>query len=427
MTNLTFAEKILGKKAGKDVSAGDIVVVSPDIVMSHDNSSAIIQKFKKTGYDKIKYPDRIVIVLDHTVPPATSKYANNHRAIRNFVKEQGIKNFYDINTQGGICHQVVSEKGYAKPGTLILGADSHTTTYGAFGVFSAGIGRSEVAAIWATGEIWLKVPETIKIQVNGKLKEGVYAKDLALYIIGKIGADGALYKSVEFTGETISQLSQSSRMVLSNMAAEMGAKNGYIAPDTKTYKWLKEAGAEDYEPVFADKDAKYENIIQIDANEIPPMIAKPHTVDNTAPVQDVQGIKFHQGLIGTCTNGRLEDLEIAAKILKGKKIHPDVRLLVLPASWSVYREAINKGIINILIDAGAIILNSGCGPCLGAHEGILADGETCLSTANRNFKGRMGNPESFIYLASPATVAASAIKGVITDPREIVGGASQPR
>jgi len=416
----TFVEKILGKKADKDISSGDIVVVSPDIVMSHDNSSAIIQKFKKTGYKSVKYPDRIVIVLDHTVPPATSKYANNHLAIRNFTKEQGIKNFYDINANGGICHQVVSEKGYAKPGTLILGADSHTTTYGAFGVFSAGIGRSEVAAIWATGEIWLKVPETVKIRINGQLKRGVYAKDLALYIIGKIGADGTLYKSVEFSGETISQLSQSSRMVLSNMSAEMGAKNGYIAPDNKTYEWLKNAGAGAYSPIFPDKDAKYENIIEIDASAIAPMVAKPHTVDNTASIQDVEGKKFHQGLIGTCTNGRYEDLEEAAKILKGRKIHPDVRLLVLPASWSVYKETVNKGVINTLIDAGAVILNSGCGPCLGAHEGILADGEVCLSTANRNFKGRMGNPDSFIYLASPATVAASAIKGVITDPRELL-------
>ncbi len=414
----TFSEKILSMKAGEEVRAGDIVTVSPDYVMSHDNSAAIIKTFRKLGVEKIKYPDRAIIILDHTVPPSTETYAQHHKEIREFVKEQGIENFFDMNTSGGICHQVLPEKGFALPGKLILGADSHTTTYGAFGAFSAGIGRSEVAAIWATGEIWLRVPETLKIVIKGKVPKGVYAKDIVLHIIGKIGADGATYMAVEFTGPVVEEMSVASRMVLTNMAAEMGAKNGYVPPDEKTLEWVKPRAKAEFEPIYSDPDAEYKDIIEFDVSNLTPQVAVPHTVDNVKSIEEVEGIEFHQGLLGTCTNGRLEDLEIAAKILSGRKIAKGVRALVFPASWEVYREALRRGIIETLIDAGCIIMNPGCGPCLGAHAGVLAPGEVCLSTANRNFKGRMGSREAEIYLASPATVAASLIEGKITDPRK---------
>ncbi len=414
----TFSEKILSMKAGEEVRAGDIVTVSPDYVMSHDNSAAIIKTFRKLGVEKIKYPDRAIIILDHTVPPSTETYAQHHKEIREFVKEQGIENFFDMNTSGGICHQVLPEKGFALPGKLILGADSHTTTYGAFGAFSAGIGRSEVAAIWATGEIWLRVPETLKIVIKGKVPKGVYAKDIVLHIIGKIGADGATYMAVEFTGPVVEEMSVASRMVLTNMAAEMGAKNGYVPPDEKTLEWVKPRAKTEFEPIYSDPDVEYKDIIEFDVSNLTPQVAVPHTVDNVKSIEEVEGIEFHQGLLGTCTNGRLEDLEIAAKILSGRKIAKGVRALVFPASWEVYREALRRGIIETLIDAGCIIMNPGCGPCLGAHAGVLAPGEVCLSTANRNFKGRMGSREAEIYLASPATVAASLIEGKITDPRK---------
>ena len=419
----TFAEKILSQKSGRDVKAGDIVTVSPDFVMSHDNTAAISLTFKKMGVEKVANPDKIVIVLDHVVPAASEKYAMNHVMIRQFVKEQGIKHFYDVNSDGGICHQVLSEKGYALPGLLILGADSHTTTYGAFGAFSAGIGRSEVAAIWAIDEIWLRVPETMKIVVNGKLPDGVSAKDLILYIIGQIRSDGANYMSIEFEGETIEDLSVSSRMVLSNMSAEAGAKNGFIAPDDKTFEWIRGKEKAKYEVVLPDSDAEYAKTVEFDVSDLEPQVAYPHTVDNVYPISKAveDEIKINQALIGTCTNGRLEDLEAAARILEGRHIHPDVRLLVLPASWEVYRTAMRKGVIDKLIEAGAVILNPGCGPCLGAHEGVLAKGEVAISTSNRNFKGRMGSREAFIYLASPATVAASAIEGKIADPRKYLG------
>ena len=414
----TFVEKVFSRKLGREVKVGDIVVVEPDFVMSHDNTAAISGKFNKTGAKSVKYPERVVIVLDHVVPASQEKYALNHVIIRDFVKKHGIKHFYDVNSEGGICHQVLSEKGYALPGYIIVGADSHTTTYGAFGAFSCGIGRSEVAAIWATGKIWFKVPQSYKIIINGKLPDGVVAKDVILYIIGEIGADGATYKSVEFTGEVVKNMSQASRMVLSNMAAEMGAKNGYIAPDEKTFEWIGDRAKGAYEAIYPDDDAEYEKVLEFDVSDLVPQIAAPHTVDNVYPVSEYEGKKINQVLLGTCTNGRLEDLEAAARVLKGRKIHKDVRFLVLPASWEVYKNALRKGIIETLIDAGAIVLNSGCGPCLGAHEGVLAKGEVALSTSNRNFKGRMGSKEAEIFLVSPLTAAASAIEGKITDPRK---------
>lgn len=411
----TFSEKVLGAKAGKRVVPGEVVSVAPDYYLSHDNSAAIIGEFKKIGLARLAAPEKAVIVLDHIVPAASEEYAKNHKTIREFVAEQNIPNFFDIHC--GVCHQVFSEKGFALPGALVMGSDSHTTTYGAFGAFAAGIGRTEMASIWATDEIWLRVPETLKVELNGKLSPGVSAKDVILKVIGDHGADCANYMAVEFTGGAAKEFSIASRLVLANMAAEMGAKNGYFEPDEKTLEWLKGRARAEFEVVASDPDAIYEAVFSYDVSSIEPQVACPHSVDNVKPVSAVEGNPFHQALIGTCTNGRLEDLEVAARILKGKKIHPRVRALVLPASAEVYVEAVKKGLIAVLAEAGCVILNPGCGPCLGAHQGILAPGEVVLSTSNRNFKGRMGSRDSKIYLASPATVSASALEGKITDPR----------
>ncbi len=420
MKGKTFAQKVLGKRAGKDVVPGEIVTISPDFILSHDNTAAIYLKFKKLGVNRVKDPGKIVIVLDHVVPPSTEQYAKNHQTIREFVKEQGIKHFYDVNTRGGICHQVLSEKGFALPGTIILGADSHTTTYGAFGAFSAGIGRSEVAVLWATDEIWLMVPETIKIEIKGNIPHGVFAKDIMLYIIGQLGADYATYKAVEFSGPVIRNLSIASRMVFSNMAVEMGAKAGYIEPDEKTLEYVSKRAKKEFEVIKSDPDADFEEILEFDISDIEPQVAFPHTVDNVYPVSDASDIKVNQVFIGTCTNGRLEDLEIVRKIVKGKKIKEGVRGLIFPASWEVYFEAMKRNILYDIAEAGFIIMNPGCGPCLGAHQGVMAPGEVTVSTANRNFKGRMGSRDAFIYLASPATAAASALEGKITDPRKFL-------
>jgi len=414
----TFSEKVLGLKAGKEVRAGEVVTVSPDTILSHDNSAAIIKEFQKLGIDRVRNPEKIVIVLDHVVPAASEKHAQNHKTIRDFVAEQGIPNFFDVNS--GVCHQVFSENGFALPGKLILGADSHTTSYGAFGAFSAGIGRSEAAALWATDEIWLRVPETLKIEMTGELSPGVYAKDVILKIIGDQGADRANYMAVEFSGEAAHRFSLASRFVFTNMAAEMGAKNGYFSPDVVVMQWLEGRAKTDVVPLASDKDASYAEVLSYDLSLLAPQVACPHTVDNVKPVSEVEGTPFHQGLIGTCTNGRMEDLEAAASILKGRKIHPSVRVLIIPASMPEYLSALRRGILESLLESGCVVLNPGCGPCLGAHQGILAPGETALSTANRNFRGRMGSRDSEIYLASPATVAASAVEGKITDPRKFL-------
>jgi len=412
----TLSEKILGKKAGKEVSAGEVVTVPPDYCLSHDNSAAIIGEFKKLGVKRVKAPEKLIIILDHIVPAADEKYAQNHKTIREFVAGQDLPHFFDI--QHGVCHQVLSEASFALPGKLIVGSDSHTTTYGAFGAFAAGIGRTEAASIWATDEIWLRVPETLRIEFSGKFPAGVFAKDVVLKVIGDNGADRANYEAIEFSGPAAGDFSLASRMVLANMAAEMGAKNGYFEPDEKTLEWVKARARADYEVVRSDKDARYEAILKYDLSAIEPQIACPHTVDNVKSVREVEGKPFHQALIGTCTNGRFEDIEVAAKIMKGRKVHPGVRALVLPASREVYVEAMRKGLLEILSEAGCILLNPGCGPCLGAHEGLLAAGEVVVSTSNRNFRGRMGSRDSEIYLASPATAAASALEGKITDPRK---------
>jgi 3-isopropylmalate/(R)-2-methylmalate dehydratase large subunit len=412
----TFAEKILALKAGLEATVpGQIVTVRPDKLLTHDNTSAIAKTFRKIGVDRVADPGMNVVILDHVVPAANDTYAQSHKETREFIREQGIAAFYDIGE--GICHQVLPEHGHALPGMLIVGSDSHTPSHGALGAFAAGIGRTEAAAVMATGEIWLRVPESMRVVVEGMLPGQVSAKDLALRIIGDIGADGADYKSVEFAGPAIEAMSVGSRQVLCNLAAEMGAKNAYVAPDDTTRAWLAGRTDKPYQEIHPDPDAVYAQVLHYNVSNLAPQVAKPHRVDNVVPVTEVAGLHIDQALIGTCTNGRLEDLQAAADILRGKRIAPWVRLLVLPASREILLQAIEVGIITDLVAAGATLLNPGCGPCLGAHEGCMAPGERTISTANRNFRGRMGSRDAEIYLASPATVAASALSGVITDPR----------
>ncbi len=414
----TFAEKILAHKAGlAETVPGQIVTVQPDKLLTHDNTSAIAKTFRKIGVDRVANPDMNVIILDHVVPAANETYAQSHKETREFVREQGIAAFYDVGE--GICHQVLPEHGHALPGMLIVGSDSHTPSHGALGAFAAGIGRTEAAAVMATGEIWLRVPESMRIVVDGTLPDRVSAKDLVLHIIGDIRADGADYKSVEFAGSAIEGMSIGSRQVLCNMAAEMGAKNAYVSPDDTTRAWLAGRTEQTYQEVHPDADATYAQVLRYDVGELAPQVAKPHRVDNVVPIPEIAGLQINQALIGTCTNGRLEDLQAAAELLRGKHIAPWVRLLVLPASREVLLQAIEADILTDLVAAGATLLNPGCGPCLGAHEGCMAPGERTISTANRNFQGRMGSREAEIFLASPATVAASALMGVITDPREV--------
>lgn len=408
----TFAEKILSKKSGKDVSAGDIVEVEPNAAMSHDNTADISSKFYNIGVEDVYDPDKHVIILDHITPAANAKSAQNHKIIREFVKKQGIKKFYDI--EAGICHQVFHEKGHVYPGALIVGSDSHTTSYGAFGAFSCGIGRSEMAVIMARGKIWLKVPETIKIILKGEIPEEVSAKDLILYIAGKIGADGALYQAIEFAGPVIENMSPASRFVLSNMAVEVGAKAGYSIPNQEVLDYIDSRVDHDYEVVKSEPDANFVETIEIDVSKLEPQIAKPHTVDNVVPISEVKGTKIDQVFFGSCTNARIEDFEVVVDIMKGKKVHNDVRMLIFPASKEIYNQALDNGWIRILSETGAVIMNPGCGPCMGNHEGILADGEKALATSNRNFKGRLGNKNSEVYLGSPRTAAYTALKGEIS-------------
>lgn len=413
----TFAEKILGSAVGQEVKAGDIVVVEPDFCLSHENSSAVSKTFESIGVEKVWNPNKIVIVFDHTVPASTEAYALSQKVARNFMEKQGIGHFYDLNRCGGICHQIMCQEGYAVPGSVIVGTDSHTCTEGAMGAFATGIGRSEMAAIWATGKIWLSVPETIKITVDGQFPKGVYAKDLILRIIGDIGADGANYMSVEFHGPAISAMSIAERMTLCNMGIEMGAKNAVCKPDEKVFSFLRErAKLTGREPVWADEDAVYARELTYHLEDLVPCVAKPHTVDNYAPVSEVAGQPIDQAFLGTCTNARLEDLRVAAAILKGRQVK--VRTIVIPASVEVYRSAIAEGLIDVFLAAGCTVSHPGCGPCIGVAGGVLAEDEVVISTANRNFKGRNGARSSMIYLASPATVACSAIQGVISDPRD---------
>jgi homoaconitate hydratase family protein len=418
---MTFAEKILARYAKeKETIPGQIVTVHPDHVLTHDNTAAIIQKISKEldSYGVFS-SDLPVIVLDHVIPAASEKTALNHKLVREFVKKHHIKHFYDVGQ--GVCHQIVIEKGLALPGQLVLGSDSHTCSYGAIGAFSSGIDRTEAAALLLTGETWLKVPQSIQMTFEGQLQKMVSAKDVILHIIRDISASGATYCSVEFHGQ-VSEFSVDDRFTITNMGVEMGAKNAVFFVDDVTKKYLGSIGVSEnrYDSIQADADAIYQDSLTYDISDIVPLVACPHTVDNVKPADELKGIQIDQCLIGTCTNGRGSDLEVAANILKGKRVHPDVRLIILPASKSIFQHALEKGYIKIFVDAGAMILPPGCGPCLGAHQGVLSPGERCLSTANRNFKGRMGSKEAEIYLASPATVASSAIKGTITDPREVI-------
>jgi len=428
----TFAEKALARASGQSsVVAGQIVDVQPDVILSHDNTAAIWKIFKALGVERVKHPERLAITLDHAVPAPTTQHAQNHADVRRFVEEMGVKNFFEVGR--GICHQVLSEEAIVLPGQTILGADSHTPHFGWLGAFGAGVGRSEVAALWATGELWLRVPDSMKITLTGELPLGVTAKDLCLKIIGDLGADGGLYYSVEFHDDAISKLSIDSRMVIPNMMAEFGVKNAYLPPDEVVFEYLAERRATDDESIenrkskiknsslYPDPDAIYAAEYSYDLSTLEPMIACPHSVDNVKPLSQVRGTRVQQAFIGTCTNGRLEDLAAAAEIVRGKKIARGTRFLVIPASSQVLREAMQRGYLETLADAGAVIGVPGCGPCMGNHMGIPAPGEVTISSANRNFRGRMGTRDAEIYLASPAVVAASAIAGVIEDPREVGG------
>ncbi|MFV1949033.1 MAG: 3-isopropylmalate dehydratase large subunit [Anaerolineales bacterium] len=414
----TFAEKILAIKAGlKTTVPGQIVEITPDVALSHDNTAPIFGIFQRMGGDRVFNPDMQAVFLDHAAPAPTTKHAENHRITREFVSDQGIKNFFDIGK--GICHQVLVEQGLALPGEIVLGSDSHTPHAGVMGAFGAGIGRTEMASIWALGSIWLRVPESMKITVTGKLPAGVTSKDLALYVIGELKSDGGLYMSVEWHGDTIQSLSLSQRATLPNMMAEMGAKNSYIPPDQKVFDYLKDRAQRDYEAVFPDEKAGYTVELVYEAEKLEPMIALPHTVDNVLPLSEVRGTVIDQAFLGTCTNGRLEDLAAAAEVLEGKKIASGKRMIVIPASQEVYLAALQAGYLETFIKAGAIIESPGCGPCMGNHMGVPAVGEVSISSANRNFRGRMGTKESDVYLANPAVVAASAVAGVIESPANL--------
>ncbi len=405
MAGRTFVEKVLG------AACGSIVFRKPNLILTHDNTASIANTFRKMGGEKVFDPQQLLVVLDHNAPPTTAKLSTQYQAIRDFVGEQGIDRFHDAGD--GICHQVMSE--HARPGMIIVGSDSHTCTAGAFNALAAGIDRTEAAGIWKRGETWFRVPETLKVTLTGALSPGVYAKDLSLWIIGLISSAGANYMSIEYHGEGVKTLSISQRMTLTNLASEMGAKNAVFPAD----EVLEAYYGAPLDGVWADEDATYAKEITIDLSELFPLVAAPHHVDNVKAVSEVQGLPLHQGVIGTCTNGRLEDLKEAAEILRGKRVAPGFQLLVIPASKKIYLEAMEKGYVQDFLMAGANVLSPSCGPCLGTGQGIPADGYRVISTANRNFLGRMGNKEAEIYLASPATVACSALTGHITDPRGV--------
>ncbi len=427
----TFTEKALAQAAGvPDARAGDVLDVEPDVVLSHDNTAAIARIFAQLPHERVKYPERLAITLDHAAPPPTPRHAQNHDEVRRFVAAQGVMNFFEVGR--GICHQVLCEETIIGPGKVLVGADSHSTHYGWLGAFGAGIGRSEVAAVWATGQLWLRVPETLRVTLTGTLQRGVTAKDFALTLIGRLGSDGANYMAVEFDGDGVTAMSPDSRMVLPNMMAEMGAKNAYIAPDDVTWNWLESqlerAGHIPQEitaqlaamrdmALYPDDNATYTDHVTLDLSEIEPSIARPHTVDHYAKLSEVAGTSVDVGFIGTCTNGRLEDIAAAADVLRGQQLAK--RLIIIPASSQVMEDAARAGYVADLIAAGATFGVPGCGPCMGNHMGVLAPGEVCISSANRNFQGRMGERDAEIYLANPAVVAASALTGTITHPEEI--------
>ena len=426
---MTYVQKLLARACDRPVvETGEVLELPVHLAMSHENAALVINQFNEifrdTGRDsKVWDPDRIAIIFDHRVPAESAKTATNQKKIRDFVAAQGIARFHDIRGDvGGICHQILPENGYVRPGQVVVGTDSHTTTHGALGAFAFGIGATEMAAVWALGSILnVEVPGTIKVVVNGDLPDGVYAKDLILYIVGSLSAEGANFKVIEFHGDAILNMPTSGRLVLCNMSVEAGATAGLVPPDWETRRYLHdEAGVQDELSLFApDADAVYDRVVEIDATKLEPQIAHPHTVDNVKPIGESMGRKVDQIVVGSCTNGRLDDIEIVARTLKGKQVAEGTRMLVFPASWRIYSEALNAGYLKDLIEAGAVVCNPGCGPCLGIHQGALGDNETALATTNRNFKGRMGNPGAEVFLCSPAVAAASALTGVISDPREV--------
>jgi len=425
---MTIVEKILARATGQPaVKVGDVVEPRLDLAMSHENAALVLNQFqeiyKGTGLEaKVWDPAKIAIIFDHRVPAESSKTATNQKKVREFVGAQGISKFHDIRgDEGGICHQILPENGYVRPGYVVVGTDSHTTSHGALGAFAFGVGATEMASVWALGSVLnVEVPGTIKVVVHGRFPADVLPKDLILYLIGQLTAEGANFKVIEYSGEAISAMPTSGRLTVCNMSVEAGATSGIVVPDEETRRYLKEVAgvAEPVEMLVPDADAAYERVIEIDAGTLVPQIACPHTVDNVKPVEAVAGTPVQQIVIGSCTNGRLDDIEVAARTLAGKKVARGVRMLVFPASARIFREALKLGYIATLMEAGAVVANSGCGPCLGVHQGALGDGEVALSTTNRNFKGRMGNPTAEVYLCSPAVAAASALTGVITDPRE---------
>ena len=414
----TIIEKILSNKSGKNVTVGDIVVATVDYVMGQDGTSPLaINAYRAMEGKKLFDPARVALVIDHSSPSPLEAVSNLHTLMRSFARETGCK-LYDVGE--GVCHQLMLETGRIGPGSLVVGADSHTCTYGALNAFSTGVGSTDLAAALISGKMWFKVPETIKFVCNGKLPPGVYSKDLILFLIGQVTADGATYLSAEYTGEAIRAMSIEARFTVANMAIEMGAKAGLMEADEKTFDWVKRFGGSGFEAVAADADAVYARVLEYDVSALEPQLAKPHRVDNVAPLSELAGTPIHEAVIGTCTNGRLEDLRIAAEILKGRKVSPDVRFIIAPASREIYVQAMREGLLETLVLAGGAVVTPGCGPCVGTHNGVPSDGETVISTANRNFKGRMGNRNAEIYLGSPATVVASAITGKITDPREFL-------
>ena len=418
---MNIVEKILAKASGeREVAPGQVVNAKVDVAMFHDlTGPRVIESFEEIGVESVWDPSKIVVVFDHDVPPSTIKAAELQKKVRRFAREQGIKSFYDIG-RGGVCHVVMLEKGHVKPGELIVGADSHTVTYGALGAFATGIGATDMAAVLATGSIWLRVPEALKFDVRGELREFVSAKDLILHIIGVIGCDGATYKAMVFSGKAVENMGIDGRATMCNMSIEAGAKAGIVEPDEKTIEYVRGRAGSNFTPIKSDENAVFHKTFEIDASSLEPQVAIPPSVDNVKPVSEIGDVEIDQAFIGTCTNGRFDDLRAAAEVLKGKRVRNGVRFVIIPGSQEVYQKALREGLIDVFVAAGAIVGAPGCGPCIGISRGVLADGEVCVSAANRNFIGRMGSPKAKIYLASPATVTASAITGKITDPREVL-------
>lgn len=415
---LTLAEKVISEHLNKDAHAGEIVITKVDVTLAQDGTGPLlVRQLEKLGIKKVACPEKAVFFLDHSAPAARRELSNDHAFLRKFSAESGAR-LAEIGD--GICHQVINEW-YVNPGDILIGADSHTCTGGALCAFATGMGSTDVAIAMGLGKTWLRVPETFKIYITGQLPFGVYPKDLILYLIGLIGADGATYKALEYCGPTIENMNMNGRLTLANMAVEAGAKVGMIASDKITYRYLQEMGRPNkYRMIQPDPDAVYERIIEIDASKLEPVVSHPHSVDNVHPLSESKGIRVNQVFLGTCTNSRLEDWEIVVSIIKGRKKNPDLRFIAVPGSKTVMQETIKRGYYQTLLDFGAVIMPPGCGPCVGVHGGVPSDGEVVLATMNRNFRGRMGNPESFIYLGSPATIAATAITGEITDPREFL-------